>query len=85
VSTVQSRGRGPDRRGRLADTLDVVDCTTVGRRVLLLAATFTICFVTGLISHGVQHPPGWFDWQSRPVKSNAPASPRWSPRPSSSW
>ncbi|UOX88240.1 molybdopterin-dependent oxidoreductase [Amycolatopsis sp. FBCC-B4732] len=34
---------------------------------LALAITFTTCFVTGLISHLIQHPPGWFWWPSRPV------------------
>jgi len=34
---------------------------------LALAVTFTTCFVTGLISHLIQHPPGWFSWPSRPV------------------
>jgi len=34
---------------------------------LALAVTFTLCFVTGLISHLVQHPPSWFGWPSRPV------------------
>ena len=34
---------------------------------LALAVTFTICFVTGLISHLIQHPPAWFFWPSRPV------------------
>ncbi|MFD2415307.1 molybdopterin-dependent oxidoreductase [Amycolatopsis pigmentata] len=33
----------------------------------MLALTFTICFVTGLISHLVQHPPPWFVWPSRPA------------------
>jgi hypothetical protein len=23
--------------------------------------------VTGLLSHGIQHPPAWFWWPSRPV------------------
>lgn len=32
-----------------------------------LLATFSICFITGLISHGIQNPPDWFDWPSRPV------------------
>ncbi|MDT4995596.1 MAG: hypothetical protein QOH97_5488 [Actinoplanes sp.] len=32
-----------------------------------LAVAFTICFSTGLISHFVQHPGGWFWWPSRPV------------------
>jgi DMSO/TMAO reductase YedYZ molybdopterin-dependent catalytic subunit len=34
---------------------------------LALAVAFTICFVTGLISHFIQHPPFWFWWPSRPV------------------
>ncbi|GAB3717291.1 molybdopterin-dependent oxidoreductase [Amycolatopsis oliviviridis] len=34
---------------------------------LALAVTFTLCFVTGLISHLIQHPPSWFGWPSRPV------------------
>jgi DMSO/TMAO reductase YedYZ molybdopterin-dependent catalytic subunit len=34
---------------------------------LWLGATFLTCFVTGLISHAVQHPPEWFFWPSRPV------------------
>lgn len=34
---------------------------------LALAVTFTTCFVTGLISHLIQHPPEWFFWPSRPV------------------
>lgn len=32
-----------------------------------LAVTFTICFLTGLASHFIQHPVGWFVWPSRPV------------------
>ena len=28
---------------------------------------FTICFVTGLISHLIQHPPSWFTWPTRPA------------------
>ena len=32
-----------------------------------LGITFGICFVTGLISHGIQHPAAWFTWPTRPV------------------
>lgn len=32
-----------------------------------LAVTFGLCFVTGLISHLIQHPPPWFVWPSSPV------------------
>jgi hypothetical protein len=34
---------------------------------IALGVSFTICFVTGLISHLVQHPPSWFVWPSRPA------------------
>ncbi len=32
-----------------------------------LAVAFGVCFVTGLISHLIQHPAGWFTWPSRPT------------------
>ncbi len=32
-----------------------------------LGITFTICFATGLLSHLIQHPPGWFAWPARPA------------------
>jgi DMSO/TMAO reductase YedYZ molybdopterin-dependent catalytic subunit len=32
-----------------------------------LGIAFTICFVTGLISHLIQNPPGWFVWPASPV------------------
>ena len=35
---------------------------------LALAVAFGTCFVTGLLSHLSQHPPGWFWWPSRPVQ-----------------
>jgi DMSO/TMAO reductase YedYZ molybdopterin-dependent catalytic subunit len=34
---------------------------------LWLGAAFVVCFLTGLLSHAIQHPPGWFVWPSRPV------------------
>lgn len=34
---------------------------------LWLAVAFALCFVTGLLSHYIQHPPGWFTWPTRPV------------------
>ncbi|MFD0906133.1 molybdopterin-dependent oxidoreductase [Actinomadura sediminis] len=34
---------------------------------IALAAAFGTAFVTGLISHFMQHPPGWAQWPSRPV------------------
>ena len=32
-----------------------------------LGVAFAVCFVTGLLSHAIQHPPAWFWWPSRPV------------------
>ena len=32
-----------------------------------LGIAFTICFVTGVISHFIQHPAAWFYWPSRPI------------------
>ncbi|WP_426574387.1 molybdopterin-dependent oxidoreductase [Aquihabitans sp. McL0605] len=32
-----------------------------------LGVTFTVCFATGLISHVIQNPVGWFTWPSRPA------------------
>ncbi|MGW4394968.1 molybdopterin-dependent oxidoreductase [Amycolatopsis nivea] len=33
----------------------------------VLGLAFLICFITGLLSHLIQHPPEWFFWPSRPV------------------
>jgi hypothetical protein len=32
-----------------------------------LGVAFGICFLTGLLSHLIQHPPGWFVWPARPA------------------
>jgi len=32
-----------------------------------LGVTFTVCFVTGVLSHLIQDPPSWFQWPSRPA------------------
>jgi Oxidoreductase molybdopterin binding domain len=32
-----------------------------------LGIAFTLCFLTGLASHFIQHPAGWFSWPTRPV------------------
>jgi Oxidoreductase molybdopterin binding domain len=34
---------------------------------LWLGIAFGVCFLTGLTSHYIQHPPSWFWWPSRPV------------------
>ncbi|MEV0355677.1 molybdopterin-dependent oxidoreductase [Nocardia sp. NPDC050697] len=32
-----------------------------------LGIAILVCFVTGLLSHWIQHPPGWFWWPAHPV------------------
>ena len=34
---------------------------------IALGITFTICFLTGVLSHFIQQPPSWFTWPSRPA------------------
>ncbi|WP_454198314.1 molybdopterin-dependent oxidoreductase [Nocardia sp. Marseille-Q1738] len=34
---------------------------------LALGTAITICFVTGMLSHWIQHPPAWFWWPANPV------------------
>lgn len=45
-------GRGPEVAAR------------VGR---WLGAAIVLCFLTGLLSHLIQHPPGWFRWPANPA------------------
>ena len=56
---------GPLRRGAFDSKLRSPRLTSL--LGLALAVAFTICFLTGLISHFIQHPPAWFWWPSRPV------------------
>jgi len=42
--------------------------TAITARVgLALGVAVAVCFVTGLISHFIQHPQPWFFWPTRPV------------------
>lgn len=34
---------------------------------IALGVTFSICFLTGLLSHLIQYPPAWFRWPPRPA------------------
>ena len=34
---------------------------------LVLGVGFATCFATGVLSHLIQHPPGWFSWPPRPA------------------
>ncbi|GAA1572725.1 molybdopterin-dependent oxidoreductase [Dactylosporangium maewongense] len=57
--------RPPDALTRLARR--PTDPRLTAHLGLWLAGAFTVCLVTGLISHAIQHPPGWWRWPSRPV------------------
>lgn len=54
----------PVFRGRLHDARTA---TSIGR---WLGTAFVVCFVTGLISHFTQHPPGW-------LANSLPSRPSW--------
>ncbi|MFI5840024.1 molybdopterin-dependent oxidoreductase [Catenuloplanes sp. NPDC051500] len=58
--------RGPWRDG--AFTSDRRSTALTARLGVLLGLAFAVCFATGLLSHLIQHPPGWFWWPSRPVR-----------------
>ncbi|MGW5388255.1 molybdopterin-dependent oxidoreductase [Nocardia sp. NPDC003963] len=45
-------GRGPDVAARVG---------------LWLGVAIALCFLTGLLSHLIQHPPGWFRWPANPA------------------
>ena len=57
--------RGPWRPGTFRSRLRSPRLTS--QLGVALALAFGVCFVTGLLSHLIQHPPGWFGWPSRPV------------------
>jgi DMSO/TMAO reductase YedYZ molybdopterin-dependent catalytic subunit len=58
--------RGPWRDG--AFTSDRRSTALTARLGVLLGVAFAVCFATGLLSHLIQHPPGWFWWPARPVR-----------------
>jgi hypothetical protein len=57
--------RGPFRRDAFSSRVRSPWLTS--RLGLALGISFAVCFITGLLSHTIQHPPGWFGWPSRPV------------------
>jgi DMSO/TMAO reductase YedYZ molybdopterin-dependent catalytic subunit len=48
-------------------TSDLRDERTATLLGVALGVTFTVCFVTGVLSHLIQDPPSWFQWPSRPA------------------
>ncbi|MGH9000417.1 MAG: molybdopterin-dependent oxidoreductase, partial [Acidimicrobiia bacterium] len=61
------RGVGPFRDGAFSSALH--DERLAAHLGAALGVAFSVCFVTGLISHAIQEPPGWFTWGSRPVNA----------------
>ncbi|SDX79291.1 Oxidoreductase molybdopterin binding domain-containing protein [Modestobacter sp. DSM 44400] len=57
--------RGPFRSGAFASPLHSE--RRAARTGAFLGIAFTVCFLTGLTSHLVQNPPGWFMWPASPV------------------
>jgi len=54
-------------RASLTFTSPLHDVRTAAWLGALLGVSFTTCFVTGLTSHLIQHPPSWFEWPARPA------------------
>jgi DMSO/TMAO reductase YedYZ molybdopterin-dependent catalytic subunit len=57
--------RGPLRRKAFTSRLRSPWLTA--RLGLIVGIAFGTCFVTGLLSAAIQHPPAWFGWPSRPI------------------
>jgi DMSO/TMAO reductase YedYZ molybdopterin-dependent catalytic subunit len=57
--------RGPFRAGAFHSPLHSE--RRAARVGVWLGSAFLVCFFTGLISHFIQHPPGWFAWPASPV------------------
>jgi len=34
---------------------------------IVLGVSFTVCFLTGMLSHLIQYPPSWFAWPAQPA------------------
>lgn len=56
---------GPLKQGAFTSRLH--SQTTAAWLGLALGISFTICFATGVLSHMIQQPPGWFTWPARPA------------------
>ncbi len=52
---------------RVAFTSRLHDERTAAMLGIALGITFSVCFVTGLLSHAAQNPPSWFAWPARPA------------------
>ncbi|ONH24450.1 molybdopterin-binding protein [Pseudofrankia asymbiotica] len=57
--------QGPLREGTFSSRLH--DPRVAALLGIWLGIAFGVCFLTGLVSHFMQHPPSWLDWPARPV------------------
>ena len=57
--------RGPFKVGAFTSPLH--SPRTAALLGIALGTAFTICFLTGVLSHFIQQPPSWFTWPSRPA------------------
>jgi len=57
--------RGPFKDGAFTSPLH--SPRTAALLGIALGTAFTICFLTGVLSHFIQQPPVWFTWPSRPA------------------
>ena len=57
----------PEQASPRVFTSDLRDERNAAVLGLALGVTFTVCFLTGVLSHLIQDPPGWFRWPSRPA------------------
>ena len=55
---------GPFRDGAFRSPLHSVRVASI--LGLSLGIAFTVCFITGFLSHLIQHPPAFFEWPARP-------------------
>jgi DMSO/TMAO reductase YedYZ molybdopterin-dependent catalytic subunit len=56
---------GPFRAGAFTSTLHSERLASI--LGIALGVTFSVCFITGVISHLIQQPPTWFSWPPRPA------------------
>jgi DMSO/TMAO reductase YedYZ molybdopterin-dependent catalytic subunit len=56
---------GPFREGAFTSPLH--EERTASWLGIVLGVAFTVCFLTGLLSHLIQYPPSWFSWAARPL------------------
>jgi DMSO/TMAO reductase YedYZ molybdopterin-dependent catalytic subunit len=64
-----ARARLNDVGARVAGrfTSPLHDERTAALLGIALGVAFGVCFLTGILSHQIQHPSGWFWWPTRPV------------------